>query len=91
MNYTRQDAEFLQIKEQRGRSRPVALIDLLRNEEAARMFFDGLALHYIESIGQGRTDVWAETAHSIINLLSSPMTKVHKRIDLPQYASQGEG
>jgi hypothetical protein len=50
-----------------------------RDESAAGLLFQGLHLHYRECLMAGRLDVWANAAHQIIDLLSSPLTEVHKR------------
>ena len=66
----------------RDRNKPVALahLDTLdRDESAARLLFQGLNQHYRECLMAGRLDIWADAAHKIVDLLSSPLTQVHKR------------
>ena len=72
-------AEFKQRKEDHERNRPIALFEMLKEEEAARLLFDGLMLHYLDSFGRRRLDVWAKAAHAIVDLMAHPNTEIHKR------------
>lgn len=72
-------AEMMQTQRDHERNRPVALLDMLREEDAARLLFDGLMLHYLKCFGRQRLDVWAKGAHAIVDLLAHPNTEIHRR------------
>jgi len=85
------EAENLQRRRDERRHEPVALARLPetaeRDESAVRLLFQGLTQHYMECLMAGRIDIWANAARQIVELLSSPMTKVHKRSDIADYCS----
>lgn len=72
-------AEIVQRREDHERNRPVAMFQLLADEAAARLIFEGLMLHYVECITSERMEAWAKAGHAAIELLASPSTKVHSR------------
>lgn len=72
-------AEIKQRREDHNRNRPVAMFKLSADEEAARLIFEGLMLHYVECITGARMDAWARAGHAAIELLAAPNTKVHSR------------
>lgn len=72
-------AELMQARQNRERNKPVALFEMLQEEEAARLLFDGLMLHYLECFGQQRLDIWAKSAHAIVDLIAHPNNQIHKR------------
>lgn len=47
------------------------LSELVKAQDALAMMFEGLQLHYGQSIAQGRTQEWAEAGHAIINLMAT--------------------
>jgi hypothetical protein len=78
-------AEIAQREMDRLRNAPFALAHLEtvdRDESAMLHLLQGLRQRYRESLMAGRLDVWAAAAHKIIDLLSDPLTEVHKRRDL---------
>lgn len=78
-------AEVMQREMDRLRNAPVALAHLDtadRDESATMLLLQGLQQHYRECLMAGRLDVWATAAHNIVDLLSDPLTKVHKRAAL---------
>jgi hypothetical protein len=87
--------EIMQREMDRLRNMPVALANLEtadRDESAAMLLFQGLQQHYRECLMAGRLDIWATVAHNIVDLLSDPLTKVHKRRDLEKlYAAAQAG
>jgi hypothetical protein len=76
-------AEFTQRRQDHERLKPIAIFDLLREEEAAALMFEGLKLHYLECFGTERLDVWTKAAHAVVDLLASPNSKIHKRSEMP--------
>jgi hypothetical protein len=48
---------------------PVALLKLLESERTVDLFFAGLKQHYVDAIASGRTEVWRDCAHAIIDLI----------------------
>jgi ribosomal protein L2 len=79
--------EVMQREMDRLRNAPIALAHLDtadRDESATRLLFQGLQQHYRECLMAGRLEVWATAAHNIVDLLSDPLTKVHKRATLPR-------
>ena len=76
-------AEFRLLCQDHQRLQPVAIFDLLREEEAAALMFEGLKLHYLECFGTGRLDIWANAAHAVVDLLASPNSEIHKRTEFP--------
>lgn len=73
-------AERWQRERDRERNAPVALLEMLREEDGARELFDGLMLHYLKSLGRDRLEIWAKAAHAVIDLLAHPSLEVHKRV-----------
>jgi hypothetical protein len=77
-------AERMQREQDHERNAPVALFEMLREEDGARELFDGLMLHYLKSFGRDRLDVWAKAAHAIVDLLAHPGLEINKRLpDVP--------
>lgn len=81
----RREGERLQREQDRQRNAPsfAEFTTLDREVAAGAKLLEGLLHHYRLAILNGRLDVWESAAHACINLMSSPMTAVHKRKDLP--------
>lgn len=80
-------AEIMQREMDRLRNAPVALAQLDtadRDESSTILLLQGLQQRYRECLMAGRLDIWAQAAHSIIDLVSTPQTKVYKRASLPR-------
>lgn len=82
--------EMMQRNSDRQRMAPVALVALSKDEHVADLFFQGLRQHYIECLLAGRLDLWANAAHSAIDLMASPTTPVEKRNPITK-TDQGAG
>lgn len=77
---SREAAEAMQREADRKRNEPVAFKALADYpERGARLLFESLQQEYIECLLTGRLDLWATTAHSIVDLLASPQVKIEKR------------
>ena len=83
----RQQAEEMQRRQDRARAEPVALANIGSHERSFDLFAAGLRETYTECLLAGKLYVWAETARAIIDLLSSPYTKVHRRREFSDYTS----
>lgn len=77
----RYDAQRRALASRLNGDEPFAQLE--RDESAAQLLLRGLQEHYIECLLSGRLDIWADAAHKIVDLLSSPNAKVHKRSELP--------
>jgi hypothetical protein len=64
------------------RLRPRALEKIARHDEAAKLLFEGLIKHYLESATLGRIEVWAKAAHCCIDLMASDSVPFVKRSEL---------
>lgn len=73
----------------RSAMRPVALDQLMRDDENNRLIFEGLMHHYIRCACVGKLDLWAKAAHSAIELMAHERDVFLKRSDL-QFVHEGE-